>query len=436
MTASGETTNLDEFLQTPEPSPIWRYGKWVLLAVAIGLVALLVSQLFFSDTGTEYVTDTVKRGDITVDVTATGNLAPTEQVEIGSEISGIVRTVLVDVNDRVSKGQVIATIDTDRLIDIVKQSQASLAASQSSVVSAQASLDEAQAQMRRLQEVYRLSDGQVPSDTEMTAQKAAVARAAASLNSARANVAAVQAELSSNKTQLSRASIRAPKSGVVLKRLIDPGQTVQASFNTPSLFIIAEDLSRMQLEVAVDEADVGQVEAGQSGSFTVDAYPGKKFPAKILRVNLGSTNLSGSSSSSSTSTSDVVSYTALLNFNNDDLKLRPGMTATATIRTNGEKNVLMVPNAALRYIPPKDEETEESGGFEFGPPRSGGTQVTQETEIGVGSRQTIYVLGDDDKLQKITVVTGQSNGRQTAVTGKDIKVGQRVVTGQKAKAAE
>lgn len=436
MTASGETTNLDEFLQTPEPSPIWRYGKWVLLAVAIGLVALFVSQLFFSDTGTEYVTDTVKRGDITVDVTATGNLAPTEQVEIGSEISGIVRTVLVDVNDRVSKGQVIATIDTDRLIDIVKQSQASLAASQASVVSAQASLDEAQAQMRRLQEVYRLSDGQVPSDTEMTAQKAAVARAAASLNSARANVAAVQAELSSNKTQLSRASIRAPTSGVVLKRLIDPGQTVQASFNTPSLFIIAEDLSRMQLEVAVDEADVGQVEAGQSGSFTVDAYPGKKFPAKILRVNLGSTNLSGSSSSSSTSTSDVVSYTALLNFNNDDLKLRPGMTATATIRTNGEKNVLMVPNAALRYIPPKDEEAEESGGFEFGPPRSDGTQVTQETEIGVGSRQTIYVLGDDDKLRKITVVTGQSNGRQTAVTGKNIKVGQRVVTGQKAKAAE
>lgn len=435
MTASGESANLDEFLQIPEPSPIWRYGKWALLAVAIGLVALIVSQLFFSETGTEYVTDTVKRGDITVDVTATGNLAPTEQVEIGSEISGIVREVMVDVNDRVSKGQVIATIDTERLMDIVKQSQASLAASQASVVSAQASLEEAQAQLRRLREVERLSNGQVPSDTEMAAQKAAVARAAATLNSARANVAAVQAELSSNRTQLSRASIRAPTSGVVLKRLIDPGQTVQASFNTPSLFIIAEDLSRMQLEVAIDEADVGQVEAGQSGSFTVDAYPGMKFPATISRVNLGSTNLSGTSASS-TSASDVVSYTALLDFNNDDLKLRPGMTATATIRTSGEKNVLMVPNAALRYIPPKDEETEESGSFEFGPRRAGGTQITQETGIGVGSRQTIYVLDDDDKLRKVTVVTGQSDGRQTAVTGKDIKVGQRVVTGQKAKAAE
>jgi HlyD family secretion protein len=112
------------------------------------------------------------------------------------------------------------------------------------------------------------------------------------------------------------------------------------------------------------------------------------------------------------------------------------MTATATIRTSGEKNVLMVPNAALRYIPPKKEEDEEKGGFEFGPPRADGTQVTQETEIGVGSRQTIYVLDDDDKLRKITVVTGQSNGRQTAVTGKELKVGQRVVTGQKAKAAE
>ncbi|MEH6756652.1 MAG: efflux RND transporter periplasmic adaptor subunit [Parasphingorhabdus sp.] len=436
MNASGETANLDEFLETPEPSPIWRYGKWALLAVAIFLFVLFVSRLFFGENGVEYVTDTVKRGDITVNVTATGNLAPTEQVEVGSEISGIVRKVLVDVNDRVSKGQVIAMIDTDRLNDIVKQSQASLAASQASAVSAHATLDEAQAQLRRLQEVNRLSNGQVPSETEMAAQQAVVARAIGSLNSARANVIAAQAELSSNRTQLSRATIRAPVSGVVLKRLVDPGQTVQASFNTPSLFIIAEDLSRMQLEVAVDEADVGQVQTGQSGSFTVDAYPGEKFPATILRVNLGSTNLSGSSSTSTASTSDVVSYTALLNFNNDDLKLRPGMTATATIRTSGEKDVLMIPNAALRYIPPKDQEPEESSGFGFSPPRSDGTHVTQETEIGVGSRQTIYVLGDDDKLQKVTVVTGQSNGRQTAITGKGLKIGQRVVTGQKAKAAE
>tara|TARA_R110000772_G_scaffold52228_14_gene119809 strand:+ start:72 stop:1385 length:1314 start_codon:yes stop_codon:yes gene_type:complete len=437
MNASGENANLDEFLETPEPSPIWRYGKWILLAVAILLVALLVSKLFFGKDEIEYVTDTVKRGDITVDVTATGNLAPTEQVEVGSEISGIVRKVLVDVNDRVSKGQAIAIIDTERLNDIVKQSQASLAASQASAVSARATLNEAQAQMTRLREVYRLSDGQVPSKTEMTAQQAIVARAAAALNSARANVVAAQAALSSNKTQLSRATIRAPVSGVVLKRLVDPGQTVQASFNTPSLFVIAEDLSRMQLEVAVDEADVGQVAAGQSGNFTVDAYPGEKFPATILRVNLGSTNLSGSSSTNSTSASDVVSYTALLNFNNDDLKLRPGMTATATIRTSGEKDVLMVPNAALRYIPPKEEgQTEESGGFGFSPPRANGTQVTQETQIGVGSRQTVYILGDDNKLRKIILITGQSDGRQTAVTGKDIKVGQRIVIGQKAKAAE
>ncbi len=429
MNASAETTDLDEFLEAPAPSPAWRYGKWALLLFAVLLIALLVSQLFFKNDEIEYVTDTVKRGDITVYVTATGNLAPTEQVEVGSEISGIVRRVLVDVNDRVTAGQVIAIIDTDRLSDIVKQSKASLSANQASVVSTRATLNEAQAQLQRLRDVFRLSDGQVPSKTEMAAQQAAVARAVASLNSARANVVAAQAELSSNITQLSRATIRAPVSGVVLKRLVDPGQTVQASFNTPSLFIIAEDLSLMQLEVAVDEADVGQVEAGQKGSFTVDAYPGEKFPATILRVNLGSTNLATSSSTSSSS--DVVSYTALLNFNNDDLKLRPGMTATATVRTSGEKNVLMVPNAALRYIPAKSDETEESGGFEFGPPRSDGTEVTQETEIGVGSRQTIHILNEENKLQKITVITGQSDGRHTAVTGKALKAGQRVVIGQK-----
>jgi HlyD family secretion protein len=285
--------------------------------------------------------------------------------------------------------------------------------------------------------VQRLSGGQVPSKSELASQRAAVARAQAALRVAEANVVSARAQLSSDSTQVAKAIIRSPVSGVVLKRSIDPGQTVQATFNTPSLFIIAEDLRLMKLEVSVDEADVGLVQAGQSATFTVDAYPGQSFPAVIERVDLGAKNLAGSSStSSSANASNVVSYLASLSLDNDDLILRPGMTATATIGTAGEKNVLMVPNAALRFTPPEEEVAEEKGGFTISPPEGSGTKMVQTRQIGVGSRQTVYVLKSDNSLLKVAVTTGQSDGRVTAVTGKGLTPGQRVVTGVKAKAEE
>jgi HlyD family secretion protein len=210
---------------------------------------------------------------------------------------------------------------------------------------------------------------------------------------------------------------------------------VQASFNTPSLFIVAEDLSRMKLEVSVDEADVGQVAAGQKATFTVDAYPGRSFPALIERVDLGAKNLIGNSSTSATSAaSNVVSYLATLSLSNDELILRPGMTATATIGTAGAQNVLLVPNAALRFTPPEDAMRKDDKGFQFRPPSSQGTKVEQEREIGVGSQQLLYVQEADGSLRQIAVTTGQSDGRFTAVNGKDVKAGMKVVTGVKAKA--
>jgi HlyD family secretion protein len=430
---------LDEFLGKPPPSPWQRYGSRIAVAVAALLVLLIVTRCSGDDTQTDYVTAEVKRGDIAVNVTATGNLAPTNQVDVGSEISGIVETVMVEVNDRVTKGQPIAIIDTSRLDDAVTRSKATLAANEATVGRERATMAEAQAQLGRLQEVYRISNGQVPSKTELASQKAAVERARASLRAAEANVVAARAQLSSDSTQVAKAIIRSPVSGVVLKRSIDPGQTVQASFNTPSLFIIAEDLAQMKLEVSIDEADVGQVKAGQPATFTVDAYPGRSFPAKIERVDLGAKNLSGSSSSgAATSTSNVVSYLANLLVNNDDLALRPGMTATATIATAGEKNVLMVPNSALRFIPPENAvKTNEKSGFQFRPPNAGqGTKVVREKDIGAGSVQTIYVLGEDNSLEPIAVTTGFSDGRNTAVTGKGLKPGTRIVTGVKAAPAQ
>lgn len=430
--------NLDDFLGTP-PVPVWqRYGKWVVVGLGLLLLLLLIARFSAGEDQPEYLTSEIKRGNVAVNVTATGNLAPTNQVDVGSEISGIVDRVMVEVNDRVVKGQPLAIIDTSRLDDAVTRSRAALAANDATVGRERATVAETQAQLDRLLEVQRLSGGQVPSRSELASQRAAVARAQASLRAAEANVVAARAQLSSDSTQVAKAIIRSPVSGVVLKRSIDPGQTVQASFNTPSLFIIAEDLSRMRLEVSVDEADVGQVEAGQRATFTVDAYPGRSFPALIERVDLGARNLTGSSSTSATNTtSNVVSYLATLSLANVDLILRPGMTATATIGTAGAQNALLVPNAALRFTPPKNAVDSEKNGFQLRPLSSGqGTKVEQEREIGVGSQQMLYVLEADGSLRQIGVTTGQSDGRFTAVSGKDVRAGLQVVTGVKAKATE
>jgi HlyD family secretion protein len=432
-----ETKDVEDFLGQPSV-PAWqRYGKWIAAAFGIILLLLVISRCTAEDDGPEYLTSEIRRGDIAVNVTATGNLAPTNQVDIGSEISGIVEKVLVEVNDRVEKGQPLAIIDTSRLDDAVTRARATLAANEASVGRESATLAEARAQLDRLLEVQRLSGGQVPSKSELASQRAAVARAQAGLRSAEANVVSARAQLSSDSTQVAKAIIRSPVSGVVLKRTIDPGQTVQASFNTPSLFIIAEDLSQMKLEVSVDEADVGQVKAGQSATFTVDAFPRRSFPAAIKRVDLGSRNIAGSSSTASTSTtSNVVSYLATLSLSNDELILRPGMTATATIGTAGEKNVLIVPNAALRFTPPENAKQSDKSAFSISPPRSDTTTVVREREIGKGSEQRLYVLEKDGSLNVIAVVTGQSDGRFTAVSGKDLRAGMRVVTGVKAQAEE
>jgi HlyD family secretion protein len=434
-TSPGESTSsstLDQFLGRKPSGKGWSRGKWILIAIGVLLLLLVQLRIMRGDQVTQYLSEEVKRGDIDVIVTATGNLAPTTQVDIGSEISGIVDRVLVDVNGKVNKDQPIAIIDTARLTDNVSRSEASLAANQSTVLSQKASLQEAEAQLQRLREVSRLSNGQVPSRAEMETQIANVNRTRAALMSAEANVRSAQAQLSSDRTQLGKAVIRSPVSGVVLKRTVDPGQTVQASFNTPSLFIIAEDLKRMKLEVSIDEADVAQVVEGLQASFTVDAHPGKVFPAKISRVNLGSKNLAGSSSVSSNAGSNVVSYLASLSLNNDELILRPGMTATASIRASGEKNVLMVPNAALRFVPPAGATDDKPKKFEFRPPRSQGTQVIQERTIGIGSEQTVYVQTEQGNLRAIQVITGQSNGRYTAVRSSELREGVRVITAVKA----
>lgn len=435
---------LDEFLGV-KPQPFWRRRlKWIIGIAVLLLLALLLAKCFGGSSGPEYATVKVDRGQLVTTVSATGKLAPINQVTVGSQLSGQIVKVLVDVNDQVVAGQPLAEIDPEQYDDAIRQGEAQLAANQAQVANAQATVAESQAQLARLEEVYKLSGGKVPSGTELQTGRADVQRALAALKVARANVVASDATLAQNKTQRARATIRSPVSGVVLARSVDPGQTVAASFNTPTLFVIAEDLSQMKLEVAIDEADVGSVKKGQEASFTVDAFPGKTFPATITRVDIGSnltassasssSSSTSSSSSSSSSSSEVVSYAADLSVNNSDGQLRPGMTATADIVTADKSNVLLVPNAALRFTPETTGASDEGGSggitsaITFRRPRRSG--ASQTVIIGRGATQTVYVKGKDGKPQAVQVTTGDSNGSMTEVLSGDLKPGMEVITGR------
>jgi HlyD family secretion protein len=422
--------NIDEFLGS-ETRPRWK--RWAIIWVpAVILIALIVAVVIFTKAGdkSEYVTETISQRSLDIEVTATGNLRPTNQVEVGSEVSGKIDEVNVDVNDRVARGQVLAQINTDVIDDNITQSRANLNSSLASVAQANATLNYDQAQLGRLQEVSRLSGGKVPSKSELEIAVANVARDKASVASAQASVTSSRAALSSSQTQRARAIIRSPVSGVVLARQVEPGQTVAASFNTPTLFVIAEDLSKMQLRVSIDEADVGDVRQGQRASFTVDAYPGRQFPASVERVDLASNNTAATAAATSTTQSaSVVNYEARLAVDNPQGLLRPGMTATANIATQNTGVQLLVPNGALRFKP-DEKRAAGGGGLNV---QVGLADQKEQATIGPGSRQTVYVLQDDGKtLKPYPVITGQSDGKFTVVRSTSLKKGMKVVTGLKA----
>jgi len=432
---------LDDFLGGRPPSKFKRYALWGGIAIGVLLLILLLMRLFGGAETSGYATEQAQKGNLTVTVSATGKLAPINQVTVGSQLSGQVIKVLVDVNDRVTAGQPLALIDPSQFDDQVKQAQATLAANNAAVGQAQATLAQSKATLSRYQEVSRLSGGRVPAKTEMDQAIADRDRALANLSAANANVISARAALSSAQTQRVRAVIRSPVTGVVLARQIDPGQTVAASFNTPTLFVIAQDLRQMKLEVAIDEADVGNVKQGQRATFTVDAFPGKTFPAMITRVDVGS-NLSvqdatssSSTSSTSSTTAQVVSYAADLSVANPDEQLRPGMTATADIVTMEKKDVLLVPNAALRFKPQTTgaPAAQASGGIAGALTprmrrRGGGGDSAAPLER--GSKQSVYVKQADGSLKAISVTTGDSDGSMTEITGGDLQPGMQVVTGQ------
>lgn len=404
-----------------------------------------------------YVTEEVKRGNLSLTVLANGTLQPTRTVNVGSELSGTVRSVLVDVNDTVKKGQILVELDADKLQAQMSRSKASVASAQARLQQSQATLKEARANFARLEEVHRISGGKVPSAAEMDSGRASVERATADEAAARAAVDDARAALKTDETNLSKSAIKSPIDGVILTRSVDPGNAVAASLQAVTLFTVAEDLQKLRLEVSVDEADIGQVQAGQRASFTVSAHPSRTYPAKVTRVDFGSTK-----------TDNVVTYLARLEVRNEDLSLRPGMTASATIRSNERTDVLLVPNAALRFTPlgmqapaaaagaaPSGQASERgprpqgTGGPAAAPagnsggimgqlmpqrPRSaraaGGGQA-----LGVGQTRYVWVMEGGQPVP-VQVKTGISDGRMTEVESEKLTVGAQIITDQRSGAAQ
>jgi HlyD family secretion protein len=431
-----DSKSLEVFLGARPPRPWYRNPVFIIgIIVLLGLV-LLLSRCFAGNGQAGYATEPVRRDALRVTVSATGNLQPTNEVQVGSEQSGLITQVFVDNNDRVYAGQPLARLDTSRLNDALVQAQAALASAQAQVATAQASAAQARATLARQEEVYRVSGHRVPAETELDTARAEAQRGVAGVRAAQAQVAQARAQVSSAQTNLSKATVYSPVNGVVLSRQIDPGQTVAASFQAPVLFTIAEDLARMKLEVRVDEADVAQVHEGQRATFTVDAYPGRTFPATVTRIDVGanasgSTTSGSSASNAASTTGSVIAYTAILAVDNANLELRPGMTATASIVTSDRQNVLLVPNAALRWSPERDAANAKAGGVtSVLVPRigRGGRGGGREVSIGRGSRQTVYLLGADGNPQAVQIVVGESNGTETEVTAGDLHEGQEVIT--------
>ncbi len=427
--APADPAALKALLAEPD-APTWvrRPLGWALVAAA--LVAAGGWWAWHSRSAANaapaYTTHAVARGNLTLTVTANGTLQPTRAITIGSELSGIVRQVNVDVNDRIKKGQVLVVLDTAKLNDQILRSGAALTAAAARVAQAEATLTEATAHLARLNEVAQLSGGQVPSKAELDTGRAALARAQGEHTSARAGVSDAQAALSTDRITLSRASITAPADGVVLTRTVEPGNAVAASLQAVTLLTMAEDLSRLRLWVYVDEADVGAVKVGQLATFTVSAHLARRFPARITRVGFGSTV-----------TDNVVTYLTHLEVDNADLSLRPGMTATATIAAVERKDVIRVPNAALRFTPTVVAEAMKkniASGMVMGPPKV--ERRSAATDASTALARQVWVLPDNGgQPVAVAVMPGISDGRMTEIVSGDLRVGMDVITDQKVAAS-
>ncbi len=397
--------------------PSRRGARWLialLLVLAAGGALWVWQARQSADAGVVYVTEAAIRGPLVVTVTATGTVQPTTQVEVSSELSGTLTTVEADFNDQVEVGQVLARLD-----DIKPTAQ--VANAEAALLAARARVTQAEATMRMAKENYEaqsaLDQRGVSTRRDFVSYEVTYARATAEIEIARAEESTARANLTLQQSDLAKTVIRSPIKGVVLDRAAEVGQIVASSLNTPTLFTLAEDLSRMELRVDIDEADIGRVAVGNPATFTVDAYDGRTFPATITQVRFAPETTEG-----------VVTYKAVLTVDNTDFALRPGMTATARITVTQMDDVLQVPNAALRYAPPQEAiASGQSGGGLLGlilprPPAGSG-------DAAGGLAHSLWVVRGGSPVE-VEITPGDTDGLFTAILSGDLAEGDAVITDQ------
>ncbi len=410
-----------------------RHNRARRIVMVVGFLALAAGGAFFflqwkkgqaAAALPKYVTAKVTSGDLTASISSTGTVQALNTVDVGAEISGRIMSLAADFNDTVTEGQVIAVIDPEQLKAQVAQTKAQMLAAEAQVAVAKATVVETKQVAARIRE---LSAKGLSSSKELESAEAASARAEASLKSSKAQLSLSKATFDAAASKLNKTEIVSPINGTVLSRAVEVGQTLNAGMQTPVLFTIAEDLKRMNLSSRVDEADIGNVAEGQNAIFTVDAYPGRKFYSAVTEVrNVPKTD------------QNVVSYEVLLSVDNEQLLLKPGMTASVEIITEKHANAVLVPNKAFRFAPPKESfrfrrpPTPLLGKSKQGSKKPEGNPMQNLGKIGEneGVLWKIDKKGPPVSLRPFKVEKVASDGIHTAIQSNDIRVGDEVIVEQ------
>ena len=399
-----------------------------VVGLAIGIVALGVGVAYYrlhATAAPSIVTVTVTRGPVVQTVESTGTVQPVDSVEVGAQVTGTIKTLGATFNSAVSEGQVLATLDPASLKAEVDQARANLLRLQAQYQQAKVGVEDAAVKLGRAE---KLNANQLIAQADLDSARVARDGAAAALQSAGAQVVQARASLAQSEVMLTHTIIRSPTSGIVLARNVEIGQTVSASLQTPTLFVIARDLGTMQVSASVDESDIGRVAVGQPVTFSTDAYVGETFEGRVTEVRL-----------QPVVTQNVVTYTTIISVPNPGLKLKPGMTATVSIEIARQDDTLRVPAAALRFHP--DADVFASLGQEV--PKSRSAQASQagpnarsSRPAGAPGSRAVLWQAVDGTLSPIPVTVGVSDGSQIAVSADGLRAGMAIATGVRAGGAQ
>lgn len=419
---------VDEALDTGKTTK-GRKIFWFVAVVVVGLAGLgffvFMPKGGPGEGGLLFQTQDVRQGDLVVTVTATGNLEATNEVEIGSELSGQIIKMTADYNDQVTVGQPLAYLDDSTYLANVAKAKSQVASAKASYAQTMATKKAAEKKLKRYQKTRELTQNKLPSMEDLEEAEADLERAVADVDAAQADIDTALATLKSDEADLKKTVIYSPINGIVLSKDVEVGQTVAASLEAPTLFTLAEDLRKMKLVVDVDEADVGVVKEGQAAVFTVDAYPERTFLAEIVQVRYGADDNDG-----------VITYSTVLKVDNPDMSLRPGMTATADITVQKLENALLVPNTALRFSPPQPAggppSQQQKRGFLSslmpGPPRHQGPEKKVEIKAGGEKGESVVWVLRNNHPEPVQVIRKATDGVMTAVESSELTTQSKVIT--------